>query len=235
MKNGNGMDPNVRNMIGALAPFRTVSPPALEAVLADARLMRFRQGESLFAQGDAATSFFLLVQGRVKIQQLTPHGRQIVLIVAGPGEFFGLASGIGLSTYPAAAVAVMPGLAAVWPSPAWERLAASHPDVARNAMRNVGQRLLEMQTRLREISAERVEKRIARAILRLVQQSGVKMDDGVMIDFPISRQDIAEMTGTTLHTVSRTLAAWEQSGTLIGGRRRIHVRDAQALHRLAHD
>ena len=81
-----------------------------------------------------------------------------------------------------------------------------------------------------EMSNEQVEQRVAHALLRLAKQAGRKVDAGVEIDFPISRQDVAEMTGTTLHTVSRILSAWEQQGLVEGGRQRIVLRDA---HRLA--
>ena len=73
--------------------------------------------------------------------------------------------------------------------------------------------------RLREVAAARVEQRIARALLRLIRQSGRRTEQGIQIEFPITRQDIAEMTSTTLYTVSRTLSAWEQAGLLTGGRR----------------
>lgn len=84
-----------------------------------------------------------------------------------------------------------------------------------------------------EISNEQVEQRVAHALLRLTKQAGKKVDTGVEIDFPISRQDIAEMTGTTLHTVSRILSAWESEGLVEGGRQRIILRDAHRLHGLA--
>jgi CRP-like cAMP-binding protein len=67
----------------------------------------------------------------------------------------------------------------------------------------------------------------------LAKQAGKKVDAGVEIDCPISRQDVAEMTGTTLHTVSRILSAWEQQGLVEGGRQRIVLRDAHRLHGLA--
>ena len=67
------------------------------------------------------------------------------------------------------------------------------------------------------------------AVLRLVNQSGKKEEKGVRIDFPISKQDIAEMTGTTLHTVSRILTAWEAAGLVVGGRQKLLVRDPHQL------
>jgi CRP-like cAMP-binding protein len=85
------------------------------------------------------------------------------------------------------------------------------------------------------MSTEQVEKRIAHALLRLVKQAGRKVEHGVEIDFPISRQDIAQMTGTTLHTVSRTLSAWENKGLVESGRQRIVIREPHRLFRLAEE
>jgi CRP-like cAMP-binding protein len=105
-----------------------------------------------------------------------------------------------------------------------------------NALQIVGGRLQEEHTRILEISTQQVERRIASALLRLAKQSGRKAGDGVEIDFPISRQDIAEMTGTTLHTVSRTLSAWEQQGLIATlARQRITVLDVPGLSEIAED
>ena len=85
------------------------------------------------------------------------------------------------------------------------------------------------------LSTERVEQRIAKAILRLARQAGRQVAGGVEIDFPITRQDLAEMTGSTLHTVSRTLAGWDQAGVTASRRRGVTVRDMAELARLAQD
>jgi CRP-like cAMP-binding protein len=85
------------------------------------------------------------------------------------------------------------------------------------------------------MSTQQVEQRVAHALLRLAKQSGRKVEHGVEIDFPISRQDIAQMTGTTLHTVSRILSAWEQQGLIEGGRQRIVLREPHKLMVLAEE
>lgn len=221
-----------RALIAKLPPFVGLDAPALETLLAEARVQRMAEGADFFAQGGDAHSFFILVQGRVKVSQVTGDGQQVVVLIVGPGEFFGLAAAMGRRTYPGSATAAVDSTALLWPSAAWDRLAARHPTLARETMLTMGRRMDEMHARLREVSTQRVEQRIAHALLRLIRQSGRAVPDGVMIDFPITRQDISEMTGTTLHTVSRTLAGWEQSGILDGGRRRIVVRDAHALVRL---
>lgn len=227
------MDPADRALIARLPAFARLEPPALDSLLAESHLQHLAEGEEYFAQGMPAHSFFLLVHGRVKVSQVTDNGQQVVVLMVGPGEFFGLAAAMGRQTYPGTASAAVASAAILWPSTAWDRLALRHPSIAREAMLTMGRRMEEMHARLREVSTQRVEQRIAHVLLRLIRQSGRKVPEGVMIDFPITRQDISEMTGTTLHTVSRTLAAWEQSGILEGGRRRIIVRDAHALVRLS--
>ena len=112
-----------------------------------------------------------------------------------------------------------------WPSAAWPRLVAKFPALATNTLQTIGSRLQETHTRVVEMSTQQVEQRVAHALLRLAKQSGRKVEHGVEIDFPISRQDIAQMTGTTLHTVSRILSAWEQHGLIEGGRQRIVLRE----------
>jgi CRP-like cAMP-binding protein len=83
------------------------------------------------------------------------------------------------------------------------------------------------------MSTEEVERRVAHTVLRLSKQAGKVGDDGIRIDFPITRQDIAEMTGTTLHTVSRILSAWEAKGLVEGGRQKLLLRDPAGLQALA--
>jgi CRP/FNR family transcriptional regulator, nitrogen oxide reductase regulator len=102
-------------------------------------------------------------------------------------------------------------------------------------LQTVGARLQESHTRVIEMSTQQVERRVAHALLRLAKQAGRKAERGVEIDFPISRQDIAEMTGSTLHTVSRTLSAWEQQGLIESGRQRIVLRDPHRLFQLAEE
>ncbi len=126
-------------------------------------------------------------------------------------------------------------MALAWPSAAWPRLVAKFPGLATNTLQTVGSRLQESHTRVVEMSTQQVEQRIAHALLRLAKQSGRKLERGVEIDFPISRQDIAQMTGTTLHTVSRTLSGWESRGLIESGRQRIVLREPHQLFVLAEE
>ena len=153
----------------------------------------------------------------MKLTQLTPEGHQVVLRIIGAGDAFGGAGAFGDETYPVGAEAVEPAAALVWTSGTMRQLLETEPRVALNAVQFVASRLHDLQRRHRQLMTERVERRVARALLRLVQEAGRRVDAGIEIDFPLSRQDIAEMTGTTLYTVSRLLSAWEERG-IVGQR-----------------
>jgi CRP/FNR family transcriptional regulator, nitrogen oxide reductase regulator len=222
-----------RSLITDLPMFAGVGGDRLDEILNEAQSLRYAKGTNVFEQDAPATSFFILLDGHLRVAKLTPAGQQVVVRFVAPGEIFGVAKAIGRTTYPATATAVVDSVALVWPSVAWPRLIEKNPALATNALQTVGSRLQEAHTRVVEMSTEQVERRVAHALLRLAKQAGRKVEEGVRIDFPISRQDVAEMTGTTLHTVSRILSGWETQGWVEGGRQKIVIREAHKLFVLA--
>ena len=222
-----------RSLIADLPLFAGLEPEGLDEMMREAQPVRYPKGANVFQQDAEARSFFVLLHGHLRVVKLTPDGQQVVVRFVAPGDLFGVAAAIGRTTYPATAMAAVDSLALVWPSTAWPRLVTRHPQLAVNTLQTVGNRLGEAHTRVLEMSTEQVERRVAHTLLRLVQQGGRKVPAGVEIDFPISRQDVAEMTGTTLYTVSRILAAWGGRGLIEGGRQRIVVREPHRLFLLA--
>lgn len=222
-----------RSLVSSFSLFAGLPPDELDQLLKEAQSVRYPKGSPVFQQDEEAHSFFVLLHGHLRVVKVTPEGQQVVVRFVTPGEVFGVAMAIGRTTYPATASAIADSVALVWPSTAWPRLVARCPTLAMNTLHTVGRRLQDAHTRVVEMSTQQVEQRVARALLRLAKQGGRKVETGVQIDFPISRQDVAEMTGTTLHTVSRTLSAWEDQGLVEGGRQRIVLRDPHKLFMLA--
>ncbi len=224
-----------RSMIAGTTLFEGLDAEALDDIAHAAKTIRIAAGETLFEQRDEADAFYILIVGSVTIAQTTPEGHRVVIRHIGPRDMFGAVPLFTRSVYPASAAAVTDSLAARWDSATTRRLMGRYPRLVINALTIVSLRLEELQNRYRELATERVEQRVARAILRLVRQSGKQVEDGVQIEFPLSRQDIAEMTGTTLHTVSRLLSSWERRGVLDGGRMRIVLRKPHVLLAIAED
>jgi CRP-like cAMP-binding protein len=218
-----------RSEVEHLALFGSLDTAGLDEIVGAATGRRYRASDTVFEQGEQATHFFVLVRGRLRVTQVTSEGQQIIIRMVNPGDLFGIAKALATLDYPGTATAVAESCALCWPMQMWTGLLERHPSLAIQAMQTMGSRLLEAQLRVRELSTEEVERRVAHAVLRLANQSGRKEPGGVRIDFPISKQDIAEMTGTTLHTVSRILTAWEGAGLVEGGRQKLLVRDPHGL------
>jgi CRP-like cAMP-binding protein len=222
-----------RSVVKTFSMFEKMADRDIDALLAQATSKRIGPGDSFFEQGAPATHFFLLVNGRLKVTQVTPDGQQIIVRMVHPGDLFGFARALRRSDYPGTAIGVTESLAICWPTDLWPQFIDRSPHIAVSALNTIGQRLEEAHTRIREMSTEEVERRVAHTVLRLSKQAGRAEGGGVRIDFPISRQDIAEMTGTTLHTVSRILSSWESHGLVEGGRQKLLVKDLVRLQALA--
>ena len=218
---------------GAL--FQGLDPEALAAVADAVRPLRVRKGSYFFYQDQPATTLYLLIEGRVKFTQVTADGQQVLLRAIGPGETFGTVSALGDAFHPASAQAATDCAALAWRGDAVAALMERFPAIAINALHFLAGRLREFQDRYRELATERVERRIARALLRLAQQLGEVADAGVLIDLPLTRQDIAEMAGTTLFTASRILSNWQQRGIVHTRRERILIRKLSDLEAIAED
>lgn len=203
--------------------FRAVPEDVLEEARAGSFRKRLSKGEVLFHQGDPVSDVYVVVVGRLRVTQNTPNGAQVIIRYLGPGEIAGYTALSGAPEYPGTVTALDDAHLIGWSKATIQQLMERHPRVAMNAVALLGARYHEMQVRLRELSTENVERRIAHTILRLASQAGRRTAQGVEIAFPLSRQDLAEMAGTTLHTVSRTLSAWEEQGVVDSGRRRVVV------------
>lgn len=165
--------------------------------------------------------------------QIAPEGQNVPLHFVHPGEPFGGGPVMGHRVYPAAAEAILPSVALRWDIASINALLDRHPQLVRNMLHVVADRFAELQDRYRELVTERVERRVARALIRLWGQYGKSTERGVLIEFPLSRQDLAELAGTTLSTVSRIVSRWESEGLLESGRGWILLCRPDALVRLA--
>ncbi|WP_226779916.1 Crp/Fnr family transcriptional regulator [Oceaniglobus trochenteri] len=212
-----------------LPPFSRLSRPEIRAILDEATPRRFDEGTEIFREGQPAERFYLLLDGYLRVVRTTPAGDQIIVLHISPGQLFGIAPALQRTSYPASAVAAAESLALSWPVRLWPSFSAKYEGFATETYRTVGARMGEIQETLTEMATQAVEKRVAAAVLRMVNQSGRKTAEGIEIAFPVTRQNISDMTGTTLHTVSRLLSAWEKDGIVRSTRKHIVV---TAPHRL---
>ncbi|NUH67118.1 Crp/Fnr family transcriptional regulator [Sulfitobacter sp. S0837] len=217
------------SLLSGLPPFSRLNRTQIREILDQARIRRFDEGDEVFSEGMEASHFHLLLDGFLRVVRTTAGGEQIIVLHISPGQLFGIAAALQRDTYPATAVTAAESIVLSWPSTLWSSFIAQYEGFATESYKTVGQRLGQIQDTMTEIATQAVEQRVAAAVLRMVNQSGRKTEEGIEIGFPVTRQNISDMTGTTLHTVSRMLSAWEKDGIVRSTRKHIVV---TAPHRL---
>jgi CRP-like cAMP-binding protein len=215
--------------------FGGLSPGALDDVYRAAVSRAYDEDSFLFYQDDPAERIYVVAEGRVKLYQLTPEGQQVIMRVVTPWMMIAAISLVEGAVYPVSAQAADDSRLLVWTQADLLALIERYPALALNALRVLAGHVREFQDRYREQATERVERRLARTIIRLAGQTGRKTEEGVLLDLPLTRQDLAEMCGTTLFTVSRILSQWETQGLVKAGREQVIIRFPHGLVRIAED
>lgn len=217
------------SLLSDLPPFSLLERSQIRDILSQASSRRYDEGTAIFSEGHDAERFYLLLDGYLRVIRSTEGGEEIIVLHISPGQLFGIAKALQRDTYPATAVAAAESIALSWPMSLWEDFTKNYEGFATESYKTLGRRLGEIQTTLTEMATQAVEKRVACAVLRMMNQSGRRIDNGIEIGFPITRQNISDMTGTTLHTVSRLLSAWEKDGVVSSKRKKIIVTDPHEL------
>ncbi len=218
------------------SPFLAGLEPAdIRSILHAGHACALARDEFFFQQGEPASALYVVTSGQARLVQVTLEGNEVVLRFVGIGDLFGGIAFLGEPVYPASAQSVGDCTALRWDAETIAGLMERHVTLAFNVMRVMAGRLQDLQDRVREMATERVERRIANTLLRLARQTGKKTAGGVLIDLPLSRQDLAELSGTTLYTVSRTLSRWEQYGIVEAGRERVLIRLPHRLLMIGQD
>lgn len=207
----------------------------LKLFLTKAILRTIEGGEFFFLQGDPAAYFYILVSGRAKLLQSNAAGQQVNLRTINEWQMFGALGAVQVDAlYPATAQALEPSTALAIESSFLHDALQTRPYLNFGLMQLMTGYIQEMQERYRELATERVERRIALTVLRLAAQIGERAaGDETMVELALSRQDLAEASGTTIFTVSRALADWERRGLVEAGRERVLIRNPHGLVQIA--
>jgi CRP-like cAMP-binding protein len=211
--------------------FSDILPGESAQIFAAGRVREFARGEVLYIEGDPVRQVLLLISGLVKITKLGTSGTEVILRLGGPGDVLGAADPFSIGTHGTTAQAFRLCRALVWEASVFKALVAPFPVLHKNMARIVGGHLLELEERFREMATEKVGPRVARQVVRLLEQIGRPLDGAVVIG--VSREELAQMTGTTLFTVSRLFSAWEALGFVKPRREAVVISNVEALRAIA--
>jgi CRP/FNR family transcriptional regulator, nitrogen oxide reductase regulator len=225
---------NMRLQILAQVPFFAgLSQTDLEQVNHLFREHGFAPDESIYIAGDPATQFLVVADGRVKLMRHSLSGKDVILDILTPGEFFGSLSVVGDVVYPDTAEAQTQTCVLSIRVDDFRRILEKHPSVALKALDITAARLHAANERFQQVSALSVEERIANLLLVLSNKLGEPSDVGLLIQTPLARDDVASMTGTTSETVSRVMSQFQKDGLIRTGRQWVAIINRELLEQIA--
>jgi CRP-like cAMP-binding protein len=202
-------------------------------ICAASRVKEFARGEMLYAERESADVILLLISGLVKISKIGRSGTEVIIRFGAPGDVLGSLCLFSTGRHLTMAQAFRPCRALAWDTRDFKALVERFPVLQHNMVRILGGDLLELEERFREVATQRVAPRVARQLLRLGEQIGQPLAGNGEVEVGLSREDLAQMTGTTLFSVSRLLSAWEACGWVAPHRAGVTIRDVQALRAIS--
>jgi CRP-like cAMP-binding protein len=215
----------------ASALFAGLTPKDCYEIASCASARKFARDEVLFMQGQPVRNLVLLQTGSVKLTQLSPNGNEVILWMNGEGEAVGVHSESPNCNHTCSARAMEQCRALTWEYSRLQALLAVHPQIRKNINQILSNRLQELEERFREVATERVAKRLALTLLRLLKHVGKEGHEGVRLS--LSREELAQMVGTTLFTISRILSKWGEEGLVVPRREAVLIRDPERLKQVS--
>ena len=186
-------------------------------------------GQALYFEGDPAAHLYLVTTGKVKLLRHTNLGREVLLDILQAGEYFGNLAHLNQKGYTETAIAQTDGCILQISAENFEKVLDRYPHVTLKVLDAVSKRLEESQEIVKQLSSYTIEQRIAAALVRLSKKLSEQRQEGVLIQLPFSRQDLASMTGTTVETVSRVMSRLTVDGLISTGRKWVFINDLEAL------
>ena len=211
----------------ASAIFAGLSQRELMEILSCARMRTFARDEVLYSQGQSSRSLIVLQAGSVKHTQLSSNGDEVLLRMTGTGEALNVHAGHTECNHTCSARAMEQCRAWVWEYKQLQDLLERYPRLRANITQVLASRLQDLEERFREVATEKVARRLALVLLRLMKQIGKTTSQGAQVN--MRREDLAQMTGTTLFTISRVFSKWAEQGLVIPKREAVVIPDAKRL------
>jgi CRP-like cAMP-binding protein len=212
--------------------FSTLSPQEVKEIQPYVRVERYKKKESIFSEGDPSDWLYIVRTGKVKITKISHEGKEIILEVISPLDFFGGIAVMRGFPYPANAVAMENTELLKISRKNLLHIMDRFPGLMYCMATNIGDRIKGSHETLKSIALEKVESRIASLLIKLSDKAGEKTPEGVLINMRLTKQDIAEMVGTTVETSIRTMSKLKKAGLVSSKTGKILIKDLAKLRSL---
>jgi CRP/FNR family transcriptional regulator len=213
-----------------LSFFSSLSEEELGEISRCIVIRSFRKKETIFSEGEPSSRFLILSSGKVKITKMSLEGKEMIIELISPGDFFGGFAVLKGFPYPANAIAMEDSRVLCIYRKDLLGIMERFPNIILQITAQLSERVREFPDTLKNIALERVESRIASLLLKLAEKTGSKTASGdIELDLRLTRQDISEMVGATVETAIRVMSRFRKAGMIRYNGGRIVVRDKKAL------
>jgi CRP/FNR family transcriptional regulator, nitrogen oxide reductase regulator len=225
--------PTAEELLRTTPIFSRLSPADRKTIAEVSRVQEFAKGDTIFEQDSPSDAFYAISAGRVKIFKMMPNGKDVILEVFGPGDPLGAVAAYMDRPFPASAAALEDTICVIIPRAAFFRLLETQPSLVRGLLLGLTFRLVELTNRLAELSGGRIEPRFARLFLKLASEMGRAERGGIFIPLALSRQELADLTGTTIETCIRIMSRWNKDDVVRTEKDGFVALDQKELERIA--
>lgn len=213
--------------------FRKVGLEDRARLAAIAQVRSYVRGDVVFREGSPSDNFYTVMRGRVKVFKSLPNGKDVILDIFGVGDPLGAIAAYEGQPFPASAMAIEETTCLLLQREPFFTLLGDRPSLARGLLYGMTQRLMELTRRVTELSSARIDARLARLFLKLADSVGRDDRNGIFVALPLSRQELADMTGTTIETCIRIMSQWNKQEVLLTEKQGFLIRNRQALEQAA--
>lgn len=220
--------------LSKISLFNSLAPAELKEIHPYITKMSVKKRDVIFSEGDPSDWFYIVLNGKVKITKLSQEGKEIILEIISPMDFFGGLAVIKGFPYPANAIAMEDSELLKISRSNLMRILDRFPGLMYCMALQLSDRMKESHETLKNIALERVEARIASLLLKLADKTGKETEGGVLIDMKLTKQDIAEMVGTTVETSIRTMSKFKKLDIVSDREGQIIIKDIKKLKNLCH-
>src|SRR6185503_5115316 len=225
--------PGIEELLRTTPIFSRLSPDDRRTIAEVATVKHFSRGDVIFEQDTPSDALYAIASGRVKIFKMMPSGKDVILEVFGPGDPLGAVAAYMDRPFPASASALEDTACVIIPRAAFFRLLETQPSLVRGLLLGLTTRLVELTNRLAELTGGRIESCFARLLLKLSSEMGRAERGGTFIPLSLSRQELADMTGTTIETCIRIMSRWNKDDVVRTEKDGFVVLDRKELERVA--
>jgi CRP-like cAMP-binding protein len=222
-----------RDILMALPVFAGLSERDWEKIADLFSERQYRKDDYIFLEGEAPEALYVVKSGKVKVLRHSTDGKDVVLRVVGSGSMLGTVAVFDGSGYPGTAQVIEECSVLVIARNDCLTLVNRYPVFALAVIHDLGSRLRSSAEQIRSLAVERVEQRIARTLLKLAETAGTDVPEGRVIEMPLTRQDVADMTGTTVETAIRVMSKLRRAGLIRTRRGKVVLVDLDALLEIA--